>query len=193
LIPYARRGGALLLAVVLLAACSSGCRRQSAGGGDSQAAGSGGAPTSALPFNLYFPSTDGTLRVVRRTLAVTQEPEQRVRVLLQALVAGPREDGLLAPFEHDIEIASTLLSATGVLYVDLRAPGQAAPPSLGSRDELLTVYSLVNTAVLNVPEARRVVLLWNGTQLESLSGHVDTARPLRANQDLVERAAAAAP
>lgn len=193
MIPSARRGGAIVFAFVLLAECASGCRRQGADGGDSRAPGSGGPPTSALPFNLYFPSTDGTLRAVRRTLAVTQEPEQRARVLLQALVAGPREDGLLAPFERDVEIASTLLSPTGVLYVDLHAAGQPAPPSLGSRDELLTVYSLVNTVVLNVPESRRVVLLWNGTQLESLSGHVDTARPLRPNQDLVAPSPAAAP
>jgi spore germination protein GerM len=193
LIPSPRRGPALFLAFVLLGSASSSCRRDGAAQRERQAPQLPGAPTSALPFNLYFPTTDGTLRAVRRTLEVTQEPAQRAHAVLQALLAGPREDGLLPVFEQDTEIASTLLTPSGVLYVDLRSPGNPAPPSLGSRDELLTVYSLVNTAVLNVPETRRVVLLWNGTQLESLGGHVDTARALRPNHGLVAPPAAAAP
>jgi hypothetical protein len=182
---------ATCLILILIASGSWGCRGRAGPAGDRQAPGSRAAPTSALPFNLYFPAADGTLRGVRRTLEVTQDPAQRVRVLLQALLAGPREEGLLAPFENDTEVAATLLSPTGVVYVDLRSPGHPEPPSLGSRDELLTVYSLVNTAILNVPEARRVVLLWNGSQLESLSGHVDTARPLRPNHGLVAPSPAA--
>ena len=39
--------------------------------------------------------------------------------------------------------------------------------------------------LLNVGEARAVVLLWNGRQRKSFAGHLDTARPLVANPDLV--------
>jgi len=182
--PSRRRGLTTCLILSLIASGSSGCRGRTGPAGDRQTTESRATPTSALPFNLYFPTVDGTLRGVRRTLEVTQDPAQRVRVLLQALLAGPREEGLLAPFEYDTEIAATLLSPTGVVYVDLRSPGHPEPPSLGSRDELLTVYSLVNTAVLNVPEARRVVLLWNGVQRPSFAGHVDTGHPLRLRIDL---------
>lgn len=183
---------ARLLSLALAGLATWDCGTKNVPNSESPAGNSRRAGTSALPFNLYFPASDGMLHSVRRTLEVTPDPAQRARALLQALLAGPNEEGLVPPFEKDTEVASALLSESGVLYVDLRAP-QPAPPSLGSRDELLTVYSVVNTAVLNVPEARRVVLLWNGTQLESLGGHVDTARPLRPNHGLVAPAAAPGP
>ena len=41
-----------------------------------------------------------------------------------------------------------------------------------------TVYSLVDTVVANVPQIQRVALLWNGTQRETFSGHLDTSQPL---------------
>jgi hypothetical protein len=71
--------------------------------------------------------------------------------------------------------------------VDLHAPGRDAPPAGGSREELVTVYSLVNSLALNVPAARRVVLLWNGSQRRSFAGHVDTSRPLAPDPSLVAR------
>ena len=52
---------------------------------------------------------------------------------------------------------------------------------------MLTVYSLVNTVLLNFEQLDRVVLLWNGRQLRTFAGHVDTMRPLAANPDLIAR------
>jgi hypothetical protein len=52
---------------------------------------------------------------------------------------------------------------------------------------MVTVYSLVNSVALNVPAARRVALLWNGTQRQSFAGHLDTSRPLAPDPSLVVR------
>jgi hypothetical protein len=38
-----------------------------------------------------------------------------------------------------------------------------------------------------VPQASRVVLLWNGIQRESFSGHLDLSRPLTPDRSLVSR------
>lgn len=65
------------------------------------------------------------------------------------------------------------------------APAFPDPPASGSREELLRIYSVVETVTVNVPEVRRVVLLWNGVQRESFAGHVDTSRPLAPRDDLV--------
>jgi hypothetical protein len=45
----------------------------------------------------------------------------------------------------------------------------------------------VDSVALNVPQASRVALLWNGAQRETFSGHLDLSRPL-----IPDRAAAAA-
>jgi hypothetical protein len=141
------------------------------------------APTRELPFTLYFPGGDGRLHAETRTLQVGEAPAARAETIIATLLAGPRGADLLPPFAERVELAAATLSATGTLYLDLR--GGPSPPGMGSTDEMLTVYSLVDTAAWNVPEARRVVLLWNGVQPESLAGHVDTARPLSPSKTLV--------
>ncbi|MEO1083984.1 MAG: GerMN domain-containing protein [Acidobacteriota bacterium] len=50
---------------------------------------------------------------------------------------------------------------------------------MGSKQELLTVYSVVNTVVLGSETVERVVLLIDGKQPSTLGGHVDLTRPLR--------------
>ena len=58
--------------------------------------------------------------------------------------------------------------------------------ALGSEDELLAVYSFVNTVVLNgIEGVDRVVLLWDGRQPETFAGHVDVSRPLAADTSWV--------
>jgi len=61
---------------------------------------------------------------------------------------------------------------------DLRADDGGAPPASGSALELQRVYAIVHTVLRNVPDVSHVVLLWNGVQRLSLSGHVDTGHAL---------------
>ncbi|RMH20775.1 MAG: hypothetical protein D6696_07500 [Acidobacteria bacterium] len=70
-----------------------------------------------------------------------------------------------------------------VAVVDLVAP--AGPPAAGARQEEMMLYSLVNSLLLNTSQASRVIVLWNGQQPVTFAGHVDAARPLRPNCDLI--------
>ena len=141
------------------------------------------APTRELPFTLYFPGPDGLLHAETRTLEVSDPPAARAERIIAALLAGPEDGALLPPFVDKVELGAATLSPTGTIYLDLR--GSPNPPGMGSTDEFLTIYSLVDTVAWNVPEARRVVLLWNGVQPESLAGHIDTARPLTPSKERV--------
>ena len=86
----------------------------------------------------------------------------------------------------------------GVAYVDLttaaddsgagqRASTAGRPvlvlerPAMGLTEELLAVYSLVNSLTANNLGIDRVVLMWNGEQRSTFAGHVDTTRPLMAD------------
>lgn len=158
------------------------------------------APENATLVQLYFPGANGLLNREERALpGETVEPglsassagmagpsvAERARLILEALLAGPETGGLAAPLPAGTTLASVFLAAEGVLYVDLQSADRSPPPAGGSRQELLTVYSIVDSLVLNLPEVRSVVLLWNGQQRESFSGHLDTSYPLLANIDLV--------
>lgn len=85
----------------------------------------------------------------------------------------------------------------GVAYVDLTmaevgdgrgergAPRRSAlvleRPAMGLTEELLAVYSVVNSLTANSLGIDRVVLMWNGEQRPTFAGHVDTTRPLMAD------------
>ena len=109
----------------------------------------------------------------------------RIAAVTAALLAGPPPDRCDVPLPSSIEVGMTHLDAAGVAYLELRSPEGERPPESGSQVELLRIYSLVNTVQANVPGVRAVALLWNGRQLISFSGHVDTSRPLSADPKLV--------
>ena len=132
----------------------------------------------AVGFNLYFPSDNAELRVEPRELKVTEAPKDRIRKVVGALLAGPKAPGLFRPLPEDVTLGAVHLSQDGTAYVDLRREGHPDPPPGGSTEEIQRVYSLVDSIALNVPQVRRVVLLWNGSQRETFSGHLDLSRPL---------------
>ncbi len=77
----------------------------------------------------------------------------------------------------------------GVAWVDLTVArsGAAAArfeqPAMGLGEELLAVYSLVNSLTASDLGIERVVLMWNGEQRLTFAGHVDTTRPLPPDPD----------
>lgn len=176
------------------------------------AEGAAGAPTERHAFDLYFPASGGGLRGERRELQVSEAPKDRIRKVLEALLAGPAAApaaaprpgstgaaavaappaaslagpaGLVRPFPPEVKLGSVELSADGTAFVDLRWPNHDDPPESGSTEEIQRVYSLVDSLALNVPQVNRVVLLWNGTQRITFSGHLDTSRPLLPDRTLL--------
>jgi len=160
------------------------------------AEGAAGAPTERHAFDLYFPAGGGGLRGERRELQVTEAPKDRIRKVLEALLAGPAAPpaaalpgaspaGLVRPFPPEVKLGSVELSADGTAFVDLRWADREDPPESGSTEEIQRVYSLVDSLALNVPQVNRVVLLWNGTQRITFSGHLDTSRPLLPDRTLL--------
>jgi hypothetical protein len=204
-----RRAAGLVLGIALLLLAAGlawlwlGGRVRRPGGSVAAAAVPAG-PQATFGADLYFPADTG-LRVERRNLVATDAPKERIRKIVQALLAGPGDSGgsggpggpgdaaakggkgLVRPLPPGVEIGAVELTAEGTAYLDLRWADHDEPPPGGSDAEMQAVYSLVNSVALNVPEAQRVVLLWNGTQRVTFSGHLDTSRPLVPNRNLVAR------
>lgn len=191
-----RAAGFILGAALLLLALGLGWfwwsgRVRRPGGSAAPAAGPVG-PQATFAVDLYFPAETG-LRAERRNLVGSDAPKDRIRKIVQALLAGPAgpsgpaspgAPGLVRPLPVGVEVGAVELTADGTAYLDLHWADHDEPPPGGSDAEMQEVYSLVDSIALNVPEAQRVVLLWNGTQRVTFSGHLDTSRPLVPDRSL---------
>ena len=138
-----------------------------------------------LEADLYFPGTGGGLEAERHELTVGAGAIERISAVVSALLAGPRDRALRAPLPSTVSLRKVYLTEEGTAFLDLQSADGGPPPASGSQREVLTVYSLVNTVLLNFEEAESLVLLWNGRQLRTFAGHLDTMRPLTSKTDLI--------
>jgi hypothetical protein len=172
---------AALLAVVALAVATRSDRPRAAAG-EEQAAGDAGddeaAASEPVRVALYFPGAGGKLVREARDIEGSSDPSKLAAGIVAALLEGPRSDQSFRPFPEEVEIGEVHVTSDGVAYVDLQSRTSVSPPVEGSTAELLTLYSLVNSVVENVPGARSLVVLWNGRQPRTFGGHIDTSRPL---------------
>ena len=156
------------------------------------------APGEAFLATLCFPSSDGLLRCDERPIRAEDSAEETAAVIVDALIAGPGPiEELLPALPAEVRLLAVEL-LDGVAYVDLTTAagdsgtGEGAGtagrsvlvlerPAMGLTEELLAVYSLVNSLTANNLRIDRVVLMWNGEQRSTFAGHVDTTRPLMAD------------
>ncbi len=143
------------------------------------------AGSASMPATLYFPGTGSWLVAEGREVPAGETVAQQITAVVEALLAGPQNSGLRSPLPGSVMVHRTYLVDGGTVYLSLESADGAPPPASGSTRELLTVYSLVNTVLLNFDQVESVVLLWNGHQLKTFAGHLDTRRPLLARADLV--------
>jgi len=182
----------LLLAAALLGATALviALVRDRPGDGRAAAPGAGAAEEEAREeaspqrVALYFPGPGGRLAREEREVEGSENASRLASRVVAALLEGPRSEGSYPPFPEGVTLGEVNVSGDGVAYVDLISPGNPSPPIAGSTGELLSLYSLVNSVVENVPGAHSLVVLWNGRQPRTFGGHIDTSRPLLPAPDL---------
>ena len=130
--------------------------------------------------HLYFSDSDDSFLISEeRSLAAGMHPEALGVQIINALLEGPQQT-----LERTIP-GGTVLRGFYILpnrtaYVDLSREIREHHPR-GARSELMTIYSLVNSLILNIPEIETVKILIEGKEETTLAGHVDLRFPLRAN------------
>ncbi|MEE9562281.1 MAG: GerMN domain-containing protein [Thermoanaerobaculia bacterium] len=140
---------------------------------------------ASLVADLYFPGSGGRLYAESREVAIGGRIEEQIAILINELLRGPEGISLYPPLPSGVEVAGVHLLADGIAYIDLTLPEDPGALSWGSKREILAVYSLVDSIVLNFSEVEAVILLWNGRQQPTFAGHLDTTRPLVANRALL--------
>lgn len=133
---------------------------------------------------LFFISEED-YRLHREEREIPNEPilENQIESVVKELIIGS-EEGLLSPFPSETKVRSVYITRDGIVYVDFSPEFQTAHPS-GSSAEISSVFSIVNTIAYNFKSIKKVFILVNGTEQETLAGHIDLRRPFLPRYDLI--------
>jgi spore germination protein GerM len=137
-----------------------------------------------ISVRLYFeaPDREGLLPE-EREVAFSADLARQLRTVVEELAKGSTS-GLLPTLPPGTRVLEVFVQARGVAWVDLSSEAASGFPG-GSKAELLTVYSVVNTIVTNFPAVSRVQIIVNDQPVTSLGGHVDLSRPLPPDMTLL--------
>jgi spore germination protein GerM len=133
---------------------------------------------------LFFPAEDDSLlhreeREIWALPSVVEEAKQVVEELLRG-----SQNGYLSPFPPETRLREIFLSEKGTAYVDFSREIQENHLH-GSSAEMATIFSIVNSLTYNFKPIRKVFILVEGGEKETLGGHISLAQPFLPKHDLV--------
>jgi len=142
------------------------------------------AGVAHITATLYYGSSDGQLLVpVRREVPFADGVVPQGREILSAQLQSPPE-GQISVIPDGTALRAFYITERGDAFVDVSGDIAARHPG-GSTTELLTVYAIVHAVTSNLPSIRRVQILVDGREADTLAGHVDLRRPLAPDPALV--------
>ena len=139
-------------------------------------------------IRVYYESPQMLLAAETRDVQLPENPAGALPAVLRELLKGSANQAVRHSLPQDAVLLGAYLLPDGTAFVDLGGPTLTQGWGTGSHEELMAVYSIVQTVVANFPEVRRVRVLINGEPAETLAGHVALDRALGPAPGLVERA-----
>lgn len=140
---------------------------------------------------LYFSSNNEEYLVPEiRQICLSGHIEGQILEVIKELIKGStvkqpdNEKGLINVIPDGVRVNGAKLEEDGTLYVDFSKELKERHPG-GSWAEMLTIYSIVDTIIKNFPDIKRVKILIDGKEIETLAGHINTRLPLTENKDIV--------
>jgi germination protein M len=138
-------------------------------------------PAPAQSIVLLFTGSDGQLHPELREVPLPAEVNERARLVVRELLAGSTA-GLAPVVPYQAEVHAVFVDEQGDAFVDISAP---PTPLQGSNIELMLVYGIVDSVLLNCPELRAVQILFSGAEVSTLTGHLDLSKPLVLNRRFI--------
>jgi hypothetical protein len=169
-----------MLAMLLVA--GGGCRRKSSTPANLNAANK----VAVRAVRLYYEDAQMLLGAEPRNIALPESPAAALPVVLRELVKGPASPAFARVLPRDTVLRAAYLLPGGTVIVDLGGSTLTQGWGTGSHEELMAVYSLVQTATANFADARRVRVLVNGAPADTLAGHISLSRSLSPVPSLVD-------
>jgi hypothetical protein len=141
-----------------------------------------------IKATLFFASEDG-LRLVpsEREVPLAEGAVAQARSILEAQLSAEPQAPLVSTIPKGATLRGVFVSERNEVFVDLDPAIRTAHPG-GTLRELMTVYTIVNAVLTNLPDLQEVQILIGGQEADTLAGHVDLRRPLRKNEALIAAA-----
>jgi spore germination protein GerM len=142
------------------------------------------SPGESSIVHLYFSDRENSFLIAeKRHILHQDDPIALGTQILQALLKGPQK-ALARTIPAQTRLKAFYLAPNNIAFVDLSAEIMENH-SGGAKSELLTIYSIVNSLILNIPEVEAVKLLIDGREVSTLAGHIDLRSPFKANMLLI--------
>jgi len=133
---------------------------------------------------LYFADANERFLVAEKRYVPKEEnTEGQAREIVKALLDGSKTK-LVNTFPEKVSLESIRIDDKSTAHVSFdNKLIQLHPGSCAS--EMITIYSLTNTLIRNVNGIKRVKLLVDGKEVDSIKGHINTRQPFIMNKDMM--------
>jgi spore germination protein GerM len=179
----------VVLAVLLLIFFGGGTGekiRRLAGAGPAKAEPSSDEPPATIRITLFFLAEgDGLLHGEEREIPAGPSVSAEAERILAELIRGS-DDGLISPLPPEAEVRQVFVTEEGIAYVDF-SRDITEKGSFGSSSELSAVFAVVNSLAYNLKSVKKVALLIEGGERETLGGHVDLTKPFSPDFSIIAK------
>ena len=145
----------------------------------------GVSPTTRTITLFFLSEDDDLLHAEKRKVPAGRSDAEDVETAVGELLKGSSGD-LVSPFPPETKVRQVFLDADGTATVDF-SKEFAENAAFGASSEMAAVYAVVNTVAVNQKAVKRVSLLIEGGERETLGGHIDLSRPLLPQYSLVAK------
>lgn len=125
---------------------------------------------------LYFqdPNSDSLMPEERQIFETNSLTDQAKQIVV-GLIDGPKNPNLLPTMPAKTRVLGLYMDRYGTAWVDL-SHEVASDHIGGTAEELATIFSLVNSLTVSLPAIKRVHILVDGDERDTLNSHLDLRR-----------------
>ena len=135
---------------------------------------------------LYFSDEEGEyLLEEKREILRKESMREEAREVVEELTRGPKKK-LIPTLPAQTKVLALNIDEGGVARVSFNGALTRYHPG-GSSAEIMTVYSVVNSLAINFPEIKKVQILIEGREIDSITGHLSLSNPISPNPGLVKK------
>jgi germination protein M len=136
-------------------------------------------------ITLFFqdPNSD-LLMPEERQIFETNSLTDQAKQIVVGLIDGPQNPNLLPTMPEKTRVLGLYMDRYGTAWVDLSH--EVVSDHLGgTAEELATIFSLVNSITVSLPDIKRVHILVDGEERDTLKSHLDLRRDFIQNLSIV--------
>jgi len=143
-------------------------------------------PEKTRTVTLFFLAEDDSLlHAEQRDISSRPSVVEEAKEVIEELIKGPKNE-FISPLPPETKVRQIFISKEGMATVDFSKEIMEKHPS-GSSAELFTVYSVVNSLVYNFSSVKKVFILVEGGERETLDGHIDLSKPFLPDYSMVSK------